>query len=124
VEPAPDDRVDELLRCGDLTVVGRMPWSSNATFLVDVHAPGAAPDPEAPVEPDQPREPAPLQAVYKPHRGERPLWDFPSGLWRREVAAHELSRALGWATVPETVERDGRQKASRIRVAVRSGKDL
>jgi uncharacterized repeat protein (TIGR03843 family) len=107
VEPVPDERVDELLRCGDLTIVGRMPWSSNATFLVDIHAPGAAPDPESPAEPDQPRPPALLQAIYKPHRGERPLWDFPSGLWRREVAAHELSRALGWATVPETVERDG-----------------
>jgi uncharacterized repeat protein (TIGR03843 family) len=43
--------------------------------------------------------------VYKPHRGERPLWDFPGGLYRREVAAYELSRALGWDIVPETVLR-------------------
>ena len=105
----PVDAVEELLRCGDLEIVGRMPWSSNATFLVNVHAPGTAPDPEpaaAASETEGVRRPL-LQAVYKPHRGERPLWDFPSGLWRREVAAHELSRALGWATVPETVERDG-----------------
>ena len=36
-------------------------------------------------------------------RGERPLWDFPPGLYRREVAAYELSEALGWDLVPETV---------------------
>jgi len=45
-------------------------------------------------------------AVYKPLRGERPLWDFPDGLYRREVAAYELSHALGWDVVPETVVRD------------------
>ena len=26
-------------------------------------------------------------AVYKPARGERPLWDFPPGLFKREIAA-------------------------------------
>ncbi|MFP4312443.1 MAG: hypothetical protein ACLFS9_10760 [Nitriliruptoraceae bacterium] len=45
-------------------------------------------------------------AVYKPERGERPLWDFPTGtLHRREVAAYELSIALGWGQVPATVLR-------------------
>ena len=49
-----------------------------------------------------------VRAVYKPIRGERPLWDFPSGsLAGREVAAYELSRALGWDLVPVTVMRDG-----------------
>jgi uncharacterized repeat protein (TIGR03843 family) len=47
-----------------------------------------------------------LKAVYKPLRGERPLWDFPDGLYRREVAAYELSVALGWDCVPGTVERE------------------
>ena len=47
-------------------------------------------------------------AVYKPQRGERPLADFPDGsLHRREVASYELSRLLGWAIVPPTVEREG-----------------
>jgi hypothetical protein len=46
-----------------------------------------------------------LAAVYKPARGERPLWDFPTGLHRREVAAYVLSEALGWGLVPLTVER-------------------
>lgn len=80
----------DLLRTGDVDVRGRMPWSSNATFLVDVRAGTRC-----------------LPAVYKPRRGERPLWDFPDGLDRREVAAYELSAWLGWDIVPETVLRDG-----------------
>ena len=47
------------------------------------------------------------ECVCKPVRGERPLWDFPAGLDRREVAAYELSSWLGWDIVPETVLRDG-----------------
>jgi uncharacterized repeat protein (TIGR03843 family) len=46
-------------------------------------------------------------AVYKPARGERPLWDFPPGLFKREIAAWELSEALGWGLVPRTIEREG-----------------
>lgn len=46
--------------------------------------------------------------VYKPKKGERPLWDFPDGsLYRHEAAAYELSRLLGWPFVPPTVVRDG-----------------
>jgi uncharacterized repeat protein (TIGR03843 family) len=67
-----------------------MPWSSNATFLVELALDGAT-----------------TLAVYKPGRGERPLWDFPPGLYRREVAAFLLSEALGWGIVPLTVIRDG-----------------
>jgi uncharacterized repeat protein (TIGR03843 family) len=80
----------EVLRSGEVEVLGRMPWSSNATLLVDVRANGGC-----------------VRAVYKPRRGERPLWDFPAGLDRREVAAYELSSWLGWDIVPETVLRDG-----------------
>src|SRR5690606_36681615 len=47
-----------------------------------------------------------LKAVYKPLRGERPLWDFPEGLYRREVAAYELGVALGWDLIPGTVVRE------------------
>jgi len=68
--PIPSDRAIELLRHGDLEIRGRMPYSSNATFLLDVEHDGLA-----------------AQAIYKPARGERPLWDFPSGLFKREVAA-------------------------------------
>ena len=49
----------------------------------------------------------PMRAVYKPGRGERPLWDFPDGLYRREVAAYVVSEALGWGLVPETIARLG-----------------
>jgi uncharacterized repeat protein (TIGR03843 family) len=47
------------------------------------------------------------RAVYKPGRGERPLWDFPDRLYRREVAAYELSDSLGWGIVPFTIVREG-----------------
>jgi uncharacterized repeat protein (TIGR03843 family) len=46
-------------------------------------------------------------AVYKPERGERPLWDFPPGLFKRELAAYRLSEALGWGLVPLTLQREG-----------------
>jgi uncharacterized repeat protein (TIGR03843 family) len=80
-----------LLAKGDLDVQGMLPWSSNYTLLATVRCDG-------------------LQglAVYKPRRGERPLWDFPRGtLCQREVAAYVLSAALGWSLVPPTVLRDG-----------------
>ncbi|HWH34955.1 MAG TPA: SCO1664 family protein [Acidimicrobiales bacterium] len=79
-----------LLGEGEVALKGRMPWSTNQTFLVAVAGDGQE-----------------MLAVYKPGRGERPLWDFPGGLYRREVAAWALSELLGWGIVPETVLRDG-----------------
>ena len=67
-----------------------MPHSSNATFLVHVVHDGLS-----------------HPAIYKPLRGERPLWDFEPGLHRREVAAYRLSETLGIGAVPPTVLRDG-----------------
>ncbi len=53
-----------------------------------------------------PYPPAGLQVVYKPARGESPLWDFPAGtLYKREVAAYELSKVIGWPRIPPTVVR-------------------
>lgn len=53
-------------------------------------------------------EAGPGAAVYKPRRGESPLWDYPDGtLYRRERAAYLLSDLLGWRLVPPTVIRDG-----------------
>ena len=46
-------------------------------------------------------------AIYKPQRGERPLWNSRGTLCQREVAAFEVSEALGWNIVPDTVLRDG-----------------
>jgi uncharacterized repeat protein (TIGR03843 family) len=85
--PAPEAL--SILAEGEVEIEGRMPWSSNATFLVTVR-----------------RGDEQVAAVYKPHRGERPLWDFPDGLFKREVAAYEVSVALGWGIVPETVLRE------------------
>jgi uncharacterized repeat protein (TIGR03843 family) len=80
----------EFLSRGEISIKGRMPWSSNVTLLAELT--------------DGERNGL---AVYKPGRGERPLWDFPPQLFRREVAAYRLSQALGWGLVPPTVLRDG-----------------
>ncbi|HET9442598.1 MAG TPA: SCO1664 family protein [Acidimicrobiales bacterium] len=88
-ERAPSSHALTILRYGEVEVRGRMPWSSNATFLVELCHEGTS-----------------MHAIYKPHRGERPLWDFPDGLHLREVAAYRLSEALGWDIVPETVARE------------------
>ena len=88
-----DERTQEaltLLTAGSVEVKGRMPWASNATFLAELTDGDAS-----------------MLAVYKPGPGERPLWDFPRGLYRREAAAWELSELLGWGVVPETIVRDG-----------------
>lgn len=86
---AADPNLIELLERGDITVQGKFLWGSNYTFLVDV-----ARDDQA------------IKGVYKPTRGERPLWDFPAAsLAHREVAAYLVSEALGWRFVPETVYR-------------------
>ncbi len=85
------DDVLRLLRQGELSVEGRLVDASNATLyctatLGDVTA----------------------AVVYKPVRGERPLWDFPDGtLAGREVSAYLVSHATGWDLVPPTVMRDG-----------------
>jgi len=101
--------VETRLRTDEVVVLGRMPWSSNATFLVQVgDGPDDAEPPAGRTERlDELALDGTLKAIYKPHRGERPLWDFPGGLYKREIAAYELARALGWDCVPVTVERDG-----------------
>ena len=49
-----------------------------------------------------------VKAIYKPRKGEVPLWDFPSGtLHLREYAAYLLAEALGWHFIPKTILRDG-----------------
>ena len=85
-----------LLEKGELTVVGRLLTASNATFFCMVEGPG----------PDGATIAA--SCVYKPIRGERPLYDFPDGtLACREGGAFAVSEASGWEIVPPTVMRDG-----------------
>ncbi len=84
---------DGLRAAERIELLGGLPGASNATLLVRLFD-GA--DRETGL------------AVYKPRAGEAPLWDFPEGtLCNREVAAFEVSRALGWPNVPDTVIRDG-----------------
>jgi len=89
-DPIENELAETILADGEVEILGQMPWSSNATLLCDV-----AHDEHL------------VQAIYKPGRGERPLWDFPDGLYRREVACYELSKALGWDLVPPTMLVDG-----------------
>lgn len=109
LEPA---AADELLRTGQLEVVGRLVAASNVTLLCRISGPGStgaepAPDGAEPA-PDRAEPPFEALCVYKPIRGEAPLWDFPAGtLARREVAARLVSEATGWEIVPPTVLRDG-----------------
>jgi uncharacterized repeat protein (TIGR03843 family) len=85
------DRALQLLRDGDMEIEGRLVDASNTTLFCAV----------SDVE-------LRTACVYKPVRGERPLWDFPDGtLAMREVAAYAVSVATGWNVVPPTVLRDG-----------------
>ncbi len=88
----PTDELSALavLEHGAIEIETRMPYSSNATFVVSVTNADTT-----------------LRAIYKPLRGERPLWDFEPGLHRREVAAYRLATAMGLDFVPPTVLRDG-----------------
>ena len=87
-EPQEAERL--LAELPNLEVLGLLHGSSNYTFLARL----------------EPHPPAGLLAVYKPARGESPLWDFEAGsLYRREVAAYELSKVLGWPRIPPTVLR-------------------
>ncbi len=86
------ERVCDVLERGEMREDhGRVRWSSNYTTIVSVK--------DADLE---------TLAVYKPQRGERPLWDFPDGtLCYREVAAYHVSDQLGWDLVAPTVLRIG-----------------
>lgn len=85
------DEVLRLLREGELSVEGRLVDASNATLYCVAALEGVS-----------------AAVVYKPVRGERPLWDFPDGtLAGREVGAYLVSQSTGWDVVPPTVLREG-----------------
>jgi len=89
-QPLPPTDVESVLRHGTVELEGRLVEASNASFYGSVCLDGTR-----------------IECVYKPIRGERPLWDFPPGLYRREIAAYLLSEALGWGIVPPTAPREG-----------------
>jgi uncharacterized repeat protein (TIGR03843 family) len=84
------DQIIQTLSTGEIKISGRFLWGSNYTFLVEVKYSDVT-----------------IAAVYKPSKGERPLWDFPpASLAAREVAAYITSQSLGWDLVPPTVLRE------------------
>ncbi len=101
--PLSVERAIRLLREGLFyEAKGLLAWSSNYTFLMGI----------SDGEVDR-------LAIYKPRRGERPLWDFPDGtLCQREVAAFLLSEALGWHIVPPTILRDGPQGIGSVQLYI------
>jgi uncharacterized repeat protein (TIGR03843 family) len=90
--PQEGEAIERLLvELPDLELVGILQGASNYTFLAQLG----------------PHAPAGLRVVYKPARGESPLWDFEAGtLYQREVAAYQLSKVLGWPRIPPTVVRE------------------
>ena len=84
------DEVRDILTRGELDIAGRLTDASNVTVLATATLDGAS-----------------VYCVYKPVRGERPLWDFPDGtLAGREVASAMIAGAAGWDCVPPTFLRE------------------
>lgn len=79
----------DALQQGEIDLQGQFTHGSNYTYLAQLNF--------------QERQ---MDVVYKPVRGEQPLWDFAAGsLAKREAAAFVLSEALNWDLVPPTVYR-------------------
>jgi len=109
LQPTDEDRILRLLNCGTISEEhGMLRWSSNYTFLVSIDDGDAT-----------------SMAVYKPQRGERPLWDFPDGtLCFREVGAYIVSSALGWNIVPPTVLRDGSRGIGSMQAFIQNNPEI
>ena len=103
-----DGEILSALAEGRIEEKGLLPYSSNYTFLATVH-----------------HHQHEIPAVYKPRRGENPLWDFPAGtLCQRETAAFVVSEALGWRLVPPTVLRDGPRGPGSIQFFIECDPDI
>lgn len=108
--PQRDDAVTlEQLRCAEIVACEQLPQGSNYSFALGLTNSGQDID---------------LLAIYKPRRGEVPLWDFPSGtLYKREVAAYLTSAALGWQFIPPTVAREGPYGVGSVQLYVQPAGD-
>ena len=90
MSPNDQENLQHALQHGTIEIKGQFTFGSNYTFLVEVA--------------DQDKR---IPAVYKPTRGEQPLWDFEENtLALREVAAYIVSESLGFHFVPFTTLRD------------------
>jgi uncharacterized repeat protein (TIGR03843 family) len=87
----PAETAQAILENGEIELKGQFTRGNNYTFLANVSLEGQE-----------------VLAVYKPLRGEQPLWDFPENtLAGREVCAYLVIQALGFGMVPFTLLRDG-----------------
>lgn len=109
VTPADVLQILQTLNCGTIREEhGMLRWSSNYTFLVSVED-----------------ERTHFTAVYKPQRGERPLWDFPDGtLCYRETASFVVSDFLDWRIVPPTVLREGPRGIGSIQFYIENNSEV
>ena len=105
LNPNRNDEVCELLRSSASEACDLIPRGSNYTFLVKLSLDHQSTG----------------YGVYKPMKGETPLWDFPMGtLYKREHAAYLLSEVLGWCFVPPTVIWDGPHGVGSLQIFVNS----
>jgi uncharacterized repeat protein (TIGR03843 family) len=82
-----------ILNRGKFENLKLIPWGSNYTFIAPLCDPSSGHD---------------YAIIYKPMRGEAPLWDFPNGtLYKREYCAYLVSHALNWHFIPPVVVREG-----------------
>lgn len=97
-----EDQALDILRHGAIEEKGLLPYSSNHSFLAVLRSNDFT-----------------LPAVYKPQRGEAPLWDFEWGtLCKRETAAFVISHTVGWDLVPPTVLRDGTRGVGSVQLFI------
>jgi uncharacterized repeat protein (TIGR03843 family) len=105
----------DVLSGGEMETLGLLPWSSNYTFLVKLLGEIGANGSSELVE---------LTGVYKPRRGEAPLWDFPDGtLCQRELAAYLVNETLQWNLIPPTVLRSGPQGFGSVQLYIDNDAD-
>ncbi|MFF5083866.1 SCO1664 family protein [Actinoplanes sp. NPDC000266] len=98
----------ELLAHGEMEIEGRLVDASNTTLRAEITLSGVT-----------------RRCVYKPVRGEKPLWDFPDGtLAGREVSAYLVSQATGWDLVPPTILRDGPLGSGALQLWIDEPEDL
>ena len=96
-------RAEELLLAGAFEDCKSIWHGSNYVYLAHLSVEG---------------QEAQFAAIYKPHRGENPLWDFPDGLYQREVATYRFSQLIGWPFIPPTVMRDGPQGIGSVQLFI------
>ena len=101
------DEVEQLILEAEFEETRHLWYSSNYVYLAQLCAGGSRT----------------FAAVYKPHRGESPLWDFPDGLYKREEAAYRLARLLGWGFIPPTVVRDGPQGIGSVQLFIQHNEE-